>query len=199
MATYIIVSIFILFIIVTFVCGIKVIKAGEVGVVERLGKFKKTIQPGVNIITPFIDKVRIVSVKSNTISNSIIWVTSDEKAIKFEFSVTYRVVDPVKACYNINDLNRSAAYISAAALKAPIEKTNYDEIQKSTKKIISEWGQELEKRLSNWGCELVNLDIENIERTESANIPSTFYKKHTQDASITDEKYDSINENPIKS
>ena len=86
-------------VIIIAITSIKVVRQSEVRIIERLGKYNKTAEAGLNFILPFADKVRaIVSLKQQTMDvtpQSVI--TKDNVTITIDTVVFYQIMDQVKA------------------------------------------------------------------------------------------------------
>ena len=88
--------------------SIKIVRQSEVYIIERLGKFHKVADAGLTVIIPFIDHVRsIVSLKQQTLDIAPQEViTKDNVTITINTVVFYRVIDPAKAVYEIQNLKK---------------------------------------------------------------------------------------------
>ena len=96
------------------VMSVKIVRQSEVYIIERLGKFHKVADAGLTIIIPFIDHVRsIVSLKQQTLDIAPQQViTKDNVTITINTVVFYRIVDPAKAVYEIQNLKKGIEYLS---------------------------------------------------------------------------------------
>ena len=99
--------------------SIKVVRQAEVYVIERLGKFHKVADAGLNIILPFIDRVRaIVNMKQQTMDvppQGVI--TKDNVTITIDTVVFFQIMDPVKSVYEIENLQKGIAYLAIATIR----------------------------------------------------------------------------------
>lgn len=88
--------------------SIKIVRQSEVYIIERLGKFHKAADAGLTIIIPFIDHVRsVVSLKQQTLDIAPQEViTKDNVTITINTVVFYKVTDPAKAVYEIQNLKK---------------------------------------------------------------------------------------------
>ena len=109
--------IFILLIIL-IIKGIRIIRESEVGIVERFGKYRKTLKPGLHIFNFFIDKLRKVNMKIISIEVPGISVfTKDKIMVAIDSIVFYRITDPQIAVYAVDDLSRSIKYQTQLIIK----------------------------------------------------------------------------------
>ena len=161
-ALFLIVAI-IIAIIFCIVKGIKIIKEGEVGIVERLGKVKGVIDPGMHIVNPLIDKVRTVIMKELTMDvppQNVI--TKDNVTISIDTVVFYRITDPIKAVYAINDLRRSIQYMAQTTVRNIVGKMDLEGILASRDIINSQLRESLDIATDPWGCKVNNVEIKDI-------------------------------------
>ena len=111
--------------------SIKVVKQSEVKIIERFGKYSFTAEAGLNIILPFVDKVRaVVSLKQQTMDvtpQSVI--TKDNVTITIDTVVFYQIMDPVKAVYEIESLQKGIAYIAITTIRDIVCKVDRVEIK----------------------------------------------------------------------
>ena len=87
--------------------GVRIVPQSEKFVVERFGRLKSVLGPGLNFIVPFLDRVRHrVSVLERQLpTNSQDAITSDNVLVKVDTSVFYRITEPAKTVYRIRDVD----------------------------------------------------------------------------------------------
>ena len=128
MAFVFIIILILVFVIVVAAASIKVVKQSEVKIIERFGKYSFTAEAGLNIILPFVDKVRaVVSLKQQTMDvtpQSVI--TKDNVTITIDTVVFYQIMDPVKAVYEIESLQKGIAYIAITTIRDIVGKMDLD-------------------------------------------------------------------------
>ena len=157
----IIVGVVIAFIIL--IKGLRIVKEGEVGIVEHLGKYSRTIGPGLNLINPFMDKVKTVVMKELTMDvppQNVI--TKDNVTISIDTVVFYRITDPQKAIYAINDLRRSIQYMAQTTVRNIVGKMELEEILSSRETINGQLREQLDIATDPWGCKVNNVEIKDI-------------------------------------
>ncbi|GAF92355.1 unnamed protein product, partial [marine sediment metagenome] len=92
---------FLIFLIFIFLIGIRIVRPTEKGLIERLGKYKKTAEQGFHWIIPGIDKIIKVNVTENMVDvDPQKIITSDDLNATVDAVVYFRVTDPQKAIYN---------------------------------------------------------------------------------------------------
>src|SRR3712207_788453 len=93
---------FVLFVYV--MSGVKLVRPYQRGVVERLGKFKGVVEPGLRVIVPGVDRVTRVDMREQVIDvppQEVI--TSDNVVVSVDAVVYYEAVDPQRLVYNVGD------------------------------------------------------------------------------------------------
>ena len=159
------------FIIVIVLCliiaaaSIKVVRQSEVRIIERFGKYNFTAEAGLNFILPFADKVRaVVSLKQQTMDvtpQSVI--TKDNVTITIDTVVFYQIMDPVKAVYEIESLQKGIAYIAITTIRDIVGKMNLDDTFSSRDAINTQLRDILDEATDKWGCKVDRVEIKDIK------------------------------------
>ena len=159
-----IITLLILVIIVAFK-SIKIVNQSEVLVIERLGKYKKTADAGLNIVWPFIEKVRArVDLREQTMDvqpQSVI--TKDNVTIKIDTVVFYQITDPKSAVYEIQNLTSSIKYLTQTTMRDVIGKMELDTTLSSRDDINGQLRQILDEATDKWGCKVTRVEIKDID------------------------------------
>ncbi|MGN1298981.1 MAG: SPFH domain-containing protein [Candidatus Scatovivens sp.] len=162
---------FLIFLLVLFVIivilafkTIKVVNQSEVYVIERLGKFDKIAEAGLTIIIPFIYSVRsVVSLKQQTMDippQNVI--TSDNVTITIDTVVFYRITDPQKAVYEIQNLKKGIEYLAITTIRDIVGKMQLDETFSSRDIINDKLRVILDEATDIWGCKIDRVEIKDI-------------------------------------
>ena len=110
----------------------KFIDKNQCGVVDKLGKYQRTLQPGLNRVNPFNEKVRIVLMNDlNKNIKSIRICTADNKFIEVDAKVSHKIIDPVKAVYETGNFSKAVSDSFTLALKSLLSKMTLEEINNS--------------------------------------------------------------------
>ena len=140
-------------------------------VVERLGRYKATLRPGLNLIIPYIDRVEhklsILERALETFKISVI--TKDNVEIKLHTTVFYRIIDASKSVYRIAKDKRDAAIETAtqSIVRSAAGKLDLDDMQASRSSMNTEIQNELGKAADIWGIEITRTEIIDIEVDET--------------------------------
>ncbi len=115
----IIIGVLILLLLVFATTSIRVIRQSQVGIVERLGRFHGLAETGVNVILPFLDKMRaVIDLREQVVDyppQPVI--TKDNVTMQIDTVVYYQVTDPVKFTYEIAAPRTAIEYLTATTLR----------------------------------------------------------------------------------
>ena len=140
---------------------IKIVKQSEVYIIERLGKFHKIADAGLTIIVPFIDHVRsVVSLKQQTMDippQGVI--THDNVTITIDTVVFYRITDPAKAVYEIQNLKKGIEYLAITTIRDIVGKMDLDSTFSSRDAINDKLRVILDEATDQWGCKVDRVEI----------------------------------------
>ena len=143
---------------------IKVVRQSEVYIIERLGKFHKVAGAGLTIIIPFLDNVRsVVSLKQQTMDippQGVI--TSDNVTITIDTVVFYKITDPAKAVYEIQNLKKGIEYLAITTIRDIVGKMELDETFSSRDIINDKLRVILDEATDAWGCKIDRVEIKDI-------------------------------------
>lgn len=157
----IVVLLFAAFIIALIFKGIKIVPQSEKYVVERLGRLRAVLGPGINFIVPFLDVVRhrISILERQLPSATQDAITADNVLVQVETSVFYRIIEPEKTVYRIRDVDAAIATTVAGIVRSGIGKMELDEVQSNRQELISQIKVQVEDAVDDWGIEVTRAEI----------------------------------------
>ncbi|MDR2790593.1 MAG: paraslipin [Campylobacteraceae bacterium] len=144
--------------------GVVIVPQAEIHMVERLGKFNRSLSGGFHIIIPFFDKVqRILSTKEHIINIPCQPViTRDNVTIQIDGIVFIAVVDPFKTTYNVTHYQTAVSNLALTTLRSEIGSMTLDEILSNREKINSRILIVLDDVGANWGIKVTRIEISDI-------------------------------------
>ncbi len=149
--------------------GVQIVPQSEQYVVERFGRLRAVLGPGINLIVPFLDVVRhqisILERQLPTASQDAI--TKDNVLVQVETSVFYRIVQPEKTVYRIRDINAAVATTVAGIVRAEIGKMDLDDVQANRSALIDTIKAAVEDAVDNWGIEVTRAEILDVNLDEA--------------------------------
>ncbi|MAQ86565.1 MAG: paraslipin [Maritimibacter sp.] len=150
-----------LFIILCVWLGVRIVPQSEKHVVERFGRLRSVLGPGINFVIPFLDKVahRVSILERQLPTASQDAITADNVLVEVETSVFYRILEPEKTVYRIRDVDAAIATTVAGIVRAEIGKMELDEVQSNRSALISTIKASVEDAVDNWGIEVTRAEI----------------------------------------
>ena len=150
-----------LFVIIVIFKGVRIVPQSEKYVVERFGRLKSVLGPGINFIVPFLDVVRHkVSILERQLPNaSQDAITRDNVLVEIDTSVFYRILEPEKTVYRIRDVDGAISTTVAGIVRAEIGKMDLDEVQSNRSQLIGEIKKSVESAVDDWGIEVTRAEI----------------------------------------
>lgn len=153
------------FIVVAVFLGVRVVPQSEKYVIERFGRLRCVLGPGLNLIVPFLDRVaRRVSILERQLpTHSQDAITADNVLLKVETSVFYRILEPEKTVYRIRDVDAAIETTVAGIVRAEIGKMELDEVQANRKNLIAAIRESVEHAVDDWGIEVTRAEILDVD------------------------------------
>ncbi len=148
-------------IIISLYKGIRIVSQSEKHVVERFGRLRSVLGPGINFIVPFLDRVaHEISILERQLPNaSQDAITADNVLVQVETSVFYRITEPEKTVYRIRDVDAAIATTVAGIVRAEIGKMELDEVQSNRSTLMSTIKGAVEEQVDNWGIEVTRAEL----------------------------------------
>ncbi len=169
----IVVIVVIVIALVTVFKGIRVVSQSEVHLVERFGKYKRTLNAGLNVIVPYIEKVKHrVSILERQLSEfSISVITKDNVEVILETTVFFRVIDAASSVYRIRDEELAIETAATSIVRSAAGKLDLDHLQSSRESMNVEIANNLREAAEVWGIEITRTEITDVkvdEQTKAA-------------------------------
>ncbi|MDN3653730.1 SPFH domain-containing protein [Thalassotalea ponticola] len=156
---------------------ILIVEMREVCVVERLGKFRAVMQPGVHFLIPFFDKVayrhetreQVLDIPAQSC------ISKDNIQIDVDGLVYIKVMDGAKASYGIEDYQRASVNLAQTTMRSEIGKLNLSQTFSEREALNEIIVREIDKASDPWGIKVLRYEVRNI--TPSANVIHTLEKQ----------------------
>ncbi|MCB0970158.1 MAG: SPFH/Band 7/PHB domain protein, partial [Acidimicrobiales bacterium] len=164
MAAVAVLAIIFFFLLIVAISGIKIVQPYQRGVKERLGKYRETLDPGLRLIVPFIDKIRLVDMREQVVDvppQEVI--TSDNVVVSVDAVVYYEPTDPQRLVYNIANFILAVTKLAQTNLRNVIGDMQLDEALTSRDKINMDLRQILDDATDKWGVRVVRVEIQRID------------------------------------
>ena len=160
----IIVSVFVVMVIITLSLGIRIVPQGSKHVVQRLGKYNRTLNPGLNIIIPYMDTVAYkVTTKDIVLDIPSQEVITRDNAVIITNAVSYiNIVSPEKAVYGVEDYELAIRNLVQTSLRSIIGEMDLDDALSSRDHIKSRLKDAISDDIADWGIVLKTVEIQDI-------------------------------------
>src|SRR5215212_951060 len=154
-----------LFAVITVLRSIRVVPQQRMDVVERLGRYKKTLTPGLNLLVQFVDAVRTkVDMREQVVSfppQPVI--TSDNLVVSIDTVLYFKVVDPVRATYEIANFLQAIEQLTVTTLRNVIGSLDLERALTSREEINRHLSSVLDETTGRWGIKVTRVEIKAIE------------------------------------
>lgn len=148
----------------TLVMGVKIVPQGSKYVIQRLGKFHKTLGPGLNIVIPYFDQVAYkVTTKDIVMDIPSQEVITKDNAVIIANAVAYiNIVAPEKAVYGVEDYNLAIQNLVQTSLRSIVGEMGLDDALSSRDQIKAKLKAAISDDIADWGITLKTVEIQDI-------------------------------------
>jgi regulator of protease activity HflC (stomatin/prohibitin superfamily) len=156
-------------VIITLYKGIKIVPQGEEWVIEKLGKFSKTLTPGLNLIIPFVDDVR-ARISTRDIIMDIPQqevITRDNAVIRTNAIAFVRVTNPKDAQYGVENFKLAISSLIMTTLRSIIGEMALDEALSNRETIKAKLKDSIIDDVADWGVTVKSVEIQDINPSGS--------------------------------
>ena len=160
----IILAVLALFVFIVAIASIRIVQPYQKGVVERLGRYQRTIQPGLTLIIPFIDSIQKVDMREQVVDvppQEVI--TKDNVVVTVDAIVYFEATDPVKLVYNVADFYNAATKLAQTNLRNVVGEMELDAALTSRDHINAKLREVLDDATDKWGVRVVRVEIKRID------------------------------------
>ena len=160
----IVVSVFVVLVIVTLMLGVRLVPQGSKHVVQRLGKFHKTLGPGLNIIIPYVDSVAYkITTKDIVLDIPSQEVITRDNAVIIANAVAYiNIVSPEKAVYGVENYQIAIQNLVQTSLRSIIGEMDLDDALSSRDQIKAKLKTAISDDIADWGITMKTVEIQDI-------------------------------------
>ncbi len=144
--------------------GVRIIRPYERGLVERLGKYRATVDPGLRTLIPFVDNIRRVDMREQVVDvppQEVI--TSDNVVVSVDAVVYYEATDPQRLVYNVANFYLAVTKLAQTNLRNVIGDMQLDQALTSRDMINTRLRDILDDATDKWGTRVVRVEIQRID------------------------------------
>ncbi|ODM42050.1 SPFH domain-containing protein [Cereibacter johrii] len=149
------------FLILCVFLGVRIVPQSQKHVVERFGRLRAVLGPGINFVVPFLDVIaHKISVLERQLPNAMQdAITADNVLVKVETSVFYRITEPEKTVYRIRDVDAAIATTVAGIVRSEIGKLELDQVQSNRADLIQKVREQVAAMVDDWGIEVTRAEV----------------------------------------
>jgi regulator of protease activity HflC (stomatin/prohibitin superfamily) len=163
-AAAVVILLFIVLLVIYVALAIKIVQQYEKGLIERFGRYRKTVEPGFHMILPFIERMARVDMREQVVDvppQEVI--TKDNVVVTVDAVVYYQATDPVKLKYNVANFIIAATKLAQTNLRNVVGDMDLDDALTSRETINAELRAILDEATDVWGTRVVRVEIQRID------------------------------------
>ncbi len=157
-----------LFLLIVLVQAVKIVPQKQVKIIERLGKYHRTAEAGLNVVVPFVDSVRdtidlreqITKIEPQPV------ITRDNVTMEVDAVIYSVIVDPVRATYEVQNLRWGLEQLTLSALRNVIGQLDLDHTLASRDSTNTQLRAALDTATQQWGVKVMRIELKNITPPE---------------------------------
>jgi len=150
--------------VVTLFASVKIVQQQERGIVLRLGKYKSIAEPGLNLVIPYIESMikvdmreRVINVEPQKV------ITKDNVSVIVDAVIYYKIVDPVKAEFEVEDFGNAATTLAQTNLRNIVGDKTLDETLTARDHINTNLRVVLDEATNGWGVKVTRVEVQKID------------------------------------
>jgi len=143
----------------------KIITQGNEALVERLGKYHRKLEPGLNYIVPFIDRIAVEDTTRERVLDTPKQqaITKDNISVEVDAVVYWKVNDLYAAYYNQEDVEQAIENLVKTTLRSMVGKQELEDTYSAQEDLSQNLLKQLNEESQNWGVKVIRVDIQEIK------------------------------------
>ncbi|RJQ32577.1 MAG: SPFH/Band 7/PHB domain protein [Actinobacteria bacterium] len=159
------------FLLIMVLSSVKIVPQGYAGVVERLGRYVRTADAGLVMLSPFISSMRLVSLKEQVDEyEPQAVISSDNVGVKIDAVLYFHIVSPQKSIYEVENYVAALEILTMTTLRDIIGEMTLDDCLTSRERINARLRGVLDECTEKWGLKVTRVEIRTIEPPEDVRV-----------------------------
>jgi regulator of protease activity HflC (stomatin/prohibitin superfamily) len=166
MEALIVAGVLLLFVVLVVARAVRIVPQAQAGIVERLGRFNRTLEPGLHFLLPFIDKLRkpLVDMREQVVTfQPQPVITQDNVTISIDTVFYFTITDPFRSTYEVANLLLAVEQLTITTLRNVIGSLSLEEALTSRDKINSDLRIVLDEATERWGIRVNRIELKSID------------------------------------
>jgi regulator of protease activity HflC (stomatin/prohibitin superfamily) len=158
-------GVLVLFAVLVLSKTVRIVPQARAGIVERFGKYKATLSPGLNMVTPFVDRVRyVIDMREQVVSfPPAPVITEDNLVVSIDTVIYFQVTDPVAATYEIANYISAIEQLTMTTLRNVVGGMTLEQTLTSREEINRGLSGVLDEATGRWGVRVGRVEIKSID------------------------------------
>jgi regulator of protease activity HflC (stomatin/prohibitin superfamily) len=165
MAALIVLIVIAAVVLITIAQGVRIVPQARAGIVERLGRYHRTLDPGLALVVPYVDRVKpLLDLREQVVSfppQPVI--TEDNLTIQIDTVIYFQVTDPKSATYEIADYIAAIEQLTVTTLRNVIGGMNLEETLTSRDQVSSALRAVLDEATGKWGIRVNRVELKAVD------------------------------------
>ncbi len=155
----------VLLVILVLFAGVKTVPQGYLYTIERFGRYTRTLQPGLNIITPFIERIgarmnimeQVLDVPTQEV------ITKDNASVSADAVAFFQVLNPAQAAYQVSNLQNAILNLTMTNIRSVMGSMDLDELLSNREVINEKLLRVVDDAVGPWGIKVTRVEIKDIQ------------------------------------
>ncbi len=154
-----------IFFVITLFNAVRVVPQQQIWIMERLGKYNRSLEAGLHFVIPFFDIIRFRHSLKEVVLDipAQVCITKDNVSVSVDGVLFFRVTDAAKASYGISDYIQAVVQIAQTTLRSEIGKIDLDSTFEEREKINSAVIMAIDHATEPWGVKVMRYEIKSIQ------------------------------------
>ncbi|NUT55407.1 MAG: SPFH/Band 7/PHB domain protein [Thermoleophilia bacterium] len=166
MVALIVAGVIVLLVVVVLGLAVRIVPQARAGIVERLGRYSRTLEPGLHFILPFVERVRrpLVDLREQVVTfQPQPVITQDNVTISIDTVFYFTITDPFRSTYEVANLLLAVEQLTITTLRNVIGSLSLEETLTSRDKINSDLRIVLDEATERWGIRVNRIELKSVD------------------------------------